>query len=196
MRHFLSAVLVLIVCTAFGYGAIAVVSRAAQAFYTGEPVIESVRSLSGSAPSPTPRPKSSPTSTVAAAAQSNTPLATVAVATSVSTTTVQPTPTPLPLTPTIPPPTGTPPPTAVLGVSQQAGTPTSTPAQLGHVGNTGGFGTYLRHSAIVTDHWLRLPDGTPLELLGSEAERDNESWLWVQDPKGNVGWIQARYVVN
>jgi hypothetical protein len=92
-------------------------------------------------------------------------------------------------------PAGTPPPTAVLGVAERAATPTANALPTGHVGNTGGAGTFLRHSAILSDHWLLLPDGTPVTLLGSQAVRENENWLWVQDPQGNVGWIQSRYVV-
>lgn len=67
---------------------------------------------------------------------------------------------------------------------------------MGYVGHTGGSGTYLRHSALFSDHWLLLPDNTPLVLLGSQAEREGELWIWVSDPSGHVGWVQAQYVVR
>jgi len=64
-----------------------------------------------------------------------------------------------------------------------------------HVGNTGGVGTYLRHSALQSDHWIWLADNTDIKYLGSRAERDNDTWAWVSDSHGDVGWIQTRYVV-
>jgi hypothetical protein len=71
----------------------------------------------------------------------------------------------------------------------------SLPGSFGFVGNTGGEGTYLRHSALHSDQWLPLADGTRLVFLGSQAERDNDQWLWVSDPLGNVGWVESRYYV-
>jgi hypothetical protein len=56
MRHFLLVALVLIVCTSVGYAIIAAVSVAAQALYTGEPIVASVRSLAG----PPGEPNSAP----------------------------------------------------------------------------------------------------------------------------------------
>jgi hypothetical protein len=202
MRHFLLVVLVLIVFTSVGYAVTAAVSVGAQAFYTGEPIIGSVRSLVGPPAAPTARPKPSATSSAAGALA---PPTSTPRPTNASLATAVPTPSPVNPTPSgsggVPSPTATQPSstplaTAVLSVAERAATLTATTLPVARVGNTGGAGTFLRHSAVLSDHWLLLPDGTTVVLLGSQAVRENENWLWVQDPQGNVGWIQSRYVVQ
>ena len=65
-----------------------------------------------------------------------------------------------------------------------------------HVGNTGGTGTFLRHSALHSDHWIWLAENADIKYLGGQAERDDDTWVWVSDSHGDVGWIQTRYVVS
>lgn len=86
----------------------------------------------------------------------------------------------------------------------QSTTPTSatatpshpTPSPAAHVGNTGGDGAYLRHTPRLTDTWVAWRDNTPLTLTGAEADGDGEHWLQVRDPKGDAGWMPARYVIR
>lgn len=39
------------------------------------------------------------------------------------------------------------------------------------------------------------PDGTKLEVIGPDAEGDGHRWKQVRDPKGQVGYVSAEYVV-
>jgi hypothetical protein len=71
--------------------------------------------------------------------------------------------------------TSTPPtqsPTSTPRVPPTSVSPSAVPLAAVPVGSTGGSGAFLRHSARYSDHWLPLPDGIPLVLLGSQAERD------------------------
>jgi hypothetical protein len=67
---------------------------------------------------------------------------------------------------------------------------------VGHVGNTGGDGVFLRRSPRLADHWTIWADNTPLILLGNEADGDGQHWLQVRDPKDEVGWVPAQYVIR
>ncbi len=99
--------------------------------------------------------------------------------------------TPRSATPT--PTTTTPSPSATATAMTTA---TATPQPIARVGNTGGDGVYLRHTPRLNDTWLAWRDNTPLVLTGAEADGDGEHWLQVRDPRGNVGWVPARYVVR
>lgn len=70
------------------------------------------------------------------------------------------------------------------------------PATIAHVGNTGGDGAYLRHTPHLSDTWVAWRDGTKLVLTGAEADGDGQHWLQVRDPRGDVGWMPAQYVVR
>jgi len=93
---------------------------------------------------------------------------------------------------------------ATATATQPAATPTPstptpttpTPQPIARVGNTGGDGVYLRHTPHLADVWIAWRDGTPLTLTGGEADGDGEHWLQVRDPRGNVGWVPARYVIR
>ncbi|HLZ09473.1 MAG TPA: hypothetical protein VKT80_12840 [Chloroflexota bacterium] len=96
---------------------------------------------------------------------------------------VQPSPTASAVaTPTVAQPTATAMPTR----------PTS--ALVGLVANTGGDGVFLRHTPVLSDHWIAWPDNTVFVLLGNEIDGDGEHWLQVRDPRNNVGWVPAEYI--
>ncbi len=101
------------------------------------------------------------------------------------------TPTPAPATPTHVSTTPSP-----VATSSATASPTATPQPVVRVGNTGGDGVYLRHTPRLDDKWFAWRDNTPLVLTGAEADGDGEHWLQVRDPRGNVGWVPARYVVR
>lgn len=117
-------------------------------------------------------------------------------------------PTPVPPlagAPLQPTPNGTPTapakPTVAPTSSPTPALPTATPTKAGfprtfHVGNTGGDGAYLRHTPSLSDKWVVWRDGTPLTPTGAEADGDGQHWLQVRDPRGDVGWIPAQYVVR
>jgi hypothetical protein len=75
-------------------------------------------------------------------------------------------------------------------------TPVSQVDLVGHVANTGGEGVFLRHTPLLADRWMAWPDRTPLVFLGNEADGDGLHWVQVRDPKNNVGWVPAQYVVH
>ncbi|MGH2459472.1 MAG: hypothetical protein ACRDIY_11470 [Chloroflexota bacterium] len=104
-------------------------------------------------------------------------------------------------------PTATPHPSAATAASKAPtpGKPTTTPPSAtpartavptARVGNTGGDGVYLRHTPHLSDAWIAWRDGTPLILTGAEADGDGEHWYQVRDPRGDVGWMPAQYVVR
>jgi hypothetical protein len=67
---------------------------------------------------------------------------------------------------------------------------------IGVVGNTGGDGVYLRRTPRLNDRLIAWPDETRLQLLGAEADGDGQHWLQVRDPKNNVGWVPAQFVIH
>lgn len=88
-------------------------------------------------------------------------------------------------------------PTAQPTASGAHATPTRTAQpSVAHVGNTGGDGVYLRHTPHLSDTWIAWRDGTPLTLTGAEADGDGQHWYQVKDPKGDVGWMPAQYVIR
>jgi len=113
---------------------------------------------------------------------------------------IQPTPNGTPGKTATPTPKVTPTSTAATSPTakpQQTAAPTATSVPVtAHVGNTGGDGVYLRHTPRMTDKWVSWPDNTPLVLLGGEADGDGQHWLQVRDPRGNVGWVPAQFVVH
>jgi hypothetical protein len=105
---------------------------------------------------------------------------------------IQPTPTPTtPATATAHPPTAT----VTVPAAPTATAKPTPPAGTAHVGNTGGDGAYLRHTPRLADHWVAWPDNTSLVLLGNDADGDGQHWLQVRDPRNDVGWMPAQFVV-
>jgi hypothetical protein len=47
----------------------------------------------------------------------------------------------------------------------------------------------------MSDTWIAWRDNTPLVLTGATATGDGQQWLQVRDPKNNVGWVPAQFVV-
>jgi hypothetical protein len=110
---------------------------------------------------------------------------------------IQPTPTAtVPGAPTAAP-GATPPPAAPANPSSPVAPPPPPPApSTARVGNTGGDGVYLRHTPRLTDKWAAWADNTQLTLLGAEADGDGQHWVQVRDPRGNVGWVPAQFIVR
>jgi hypothetical protein len=74
--------------------------------------------------------------------------------------------------------------------------PTPEPARPAavRVANTGGVGVYLRREpALDAQRIVAWPDRTVLQVLGPEQVVDGQSWLPVQDPRGNRGWVPSQY---
>ena len=78
-----------------------------------------------------------------------------------------------------------------------SGTPPSTRStpSLGRlvVAGTNGQGVFLRKSPRLEDRLRAWSDGTRLDLLGPEVERDGLRWTPVRDPCGMTGWVPMRY---
>jgi hypothetical protein len=47
-----------------------------------------------------------------------------------------------------------------------------------------------------SESWAAWADKTPLVLLGDEADGDGQHWLQVRDPRANVGWVPAQYIIR
>ncbi len=173
----------------------------APGFLSPLPAVPTATPIGVAAPaSPTPSPASPtprPMPPDALATTASRPSATVGMLPTPVATTRREVATPTPPAPALAEQMGaTPPPaTAVLSATFSSVAPSPASLPVAYVGNTGGAGTYLRRSALHSDHWLLLPEGTPLVLLGSQAERDDDQWLWVRDPHGHVGWVQLQAVV-
>lgn len=61
------------------------------------------------------------------------------------------------------------------------------------VAGTDGEGAFLRKSPRLDDRLQAWSDGTLLDVLGPEVERDGLRWTPVRDPCGAVGWLPMRY---
>lgn len=74
-------------------------------------------------------------------------------------------------------------------------TATAGPTRL-KIANTDGLGAYIRPEpslkAAGTAAWT---DGTILEVVGADRTIEGKPWKNVKDPRGNVGWILAEYLV-
>lgn len=106
-------------------------------------------------------------------------------------------PTPAPSLTSVPPstPTSTAQPAPAMAIQPPDPLGTDLLAATAHVGNTGGDGVFLRHTPSLNDRWVAWMDRTPLLPTGNQANGDGQHWLQVRDPKGNVGWVPAQYVV-
>jgi len=62
------------------------------------------------------------------------------------------------------------------------------------VGNTGGDGVYIRRTPAMADKIKAWPDGTPMQIVGPDAQAEGRTWKNVRDPDGNVGWVPAEYL--
>jgi hypothetical protein len=61
------------------------------------------------------------------------------------------------------------------------------------VAGTDGEGAFLRKSPRLDDLLQAWSDGTLLDVLGPDLERDGLRWTPVRDPCGVVGWLPMRY---
>ncbi|MCC7371504.1 MAG: hypothetical protein IT306_24000 [Chloroflexi bacterium] len=61
------------------------------------------------------------------------------------------------------------------------------------VAGTDGEGAYIRKSTRLEDRLRAWSDGTRLDVLGPDVERDGLRWTPVRDPCGAVGWLPMRY---
>ena len=75
-------------------------------------------------------------------------------------------------------------------------TPTPKPATARmRIGNTGGDGVYLRRTPNDADLWIPWPDNTVVEYLNEEQTTDGRTYRKVKDPRGNVGWMPADFLL-
>jgi hypothetical protein len=75
-------------------------------------------------------------------------------------------------------------------------TPQPSPTLNAHIGNTGGDGVFLRHTPNLNDKWIALADNTRVTLTGAQADGDGQHWFQARDPRGDVGWIPAQYLLS
>lgn len=69
-------------------------------------------------------------------------------------------------------------------------------APIAIVANTDRIGVYLRRTPSREDKLRSWPDGTRFKTLGRMAESEGWTWVDVQDPAGNRGWVPRQYVVG
>ncbi|MBI4504545.1 MAG: hypothetical protein HY691_03340 [Chloroflexi bacterium] len=74
-------------------------------------------------------------------------------------------------------------------------TATPQPVRSYTVGNTGGDGVYIRRTTRLADRIMAWPDGTRMESQFDEQQSEGRVWRKVRDPRGNVGWVPAEYLV-
>lgn len=84
---------------------------------------------------------------------------------------------------------------ATLTAVPTTATATPEPVRWYVVGNTGGDGVYIRRTTRLADRIVAWPDGTRMEALFEEQHVDGRLWRKVRDPRGNVGWVPAEYLV-
>lgn len=70
-----------------------------------------------------------------------------------------------------------------------------TPTEWLRVARTDGEGVYLRRTTRMADRLEAWPEGTPLQVVGRDAEAEGLLWKKVMDPDGRIGWVPAQYVV-
>jgi hypothetical protein len=62
------------------------------------------------------------------------------------------------------------------------------------VANTDGQGVYLRRTPNMSDRLKAYPDGTKLNIVGSDVEAGGVHWRHVTAPDGTEGYVPADYV--
>lgn len=65
-----------------------------------------------------------------------------------------------------------------------------------YVGNTDGIGVYVRKTAVMSDRLRAYPDGTPLTIIGDDADGDGQHWHHVKTPDGLEGYVPAMYTLE
>ena len=63
------------------------------------------------------------------------------------------------------------------------------------VGNTGGWGVFIRLTPKASDRVRAWPDGTIMLVIGEDCEAEGRVWKNVMDPSGIKGWVPAEYLV-
>jgi hypothetical protein len=61
------------------------------------------------------------------------------------------------------------------------------------VAGTDGQGVFLRKSPRADDKLHAWSDGTLLDQIGPDVDRDGLRWTPVRDPCGVSGWLPMRY---
>lgn len=85
--------------------------------------------------------------------------------------------------------------TATLATPRTTPTATAPVVRWYVVGNTGGDGVYIRRTPRLADRIVAWPDGTRMESLMAEEYAEGRLWRRVRDPRGNVGWVPAEYLI-
>ncbi|MCL5109231.1 MAG: hypothetical protein M1401_10265 [Chloroflexi bacterium] len=63
------------------------------------------------------------------------------------------------------------------------------------IGNTDGVGAWLRRTPRMDDYLISWVDGTRMEVVGPDVNANGIVWKNVRDPRGDVGFIPAEWLV-
>jgi hypothetical protein len=75
-------------------------------------------------------------------------------------------------------------------------TPTATAQPQAYVvGNTDGVGVWLRRTPRLDDYLISWVDGSRMEVVGPDVNANGLDWKNVRDPRGDVGYIPAQWLV-
>ena len=132
-----------------------------------------------------PSPIPSPSATAPAAQPAQPPSPTTGAAATATNVPSSPTATNAPSTAT-----GT-----ATGTATSTATATPEPPKVFAIGNTGGVGAWLRRTPRLDDYLVAWVDGTRMEVVGPDVEADGRPWKNVRDPRGNVGYVPAEWLV-
>ncbi len=83
--------------------------------------------------------------------------------------------------------------TAVPATPTTSPTPQAVRAYV--VGNTDGVGVWLRRTPRMNDYLLSWVDGTRMEVVGPDVQAEGRLWRHVRDPRGNVGYVPAEWLI-
>lgn len=62
------------------------------------------------------------------------------------------------------------------------------------IANTDGQGAWVRSSPTMADRLIAWPEGTTLTVIGEPLEAEGEVWRRVVDPRGNQGFLPAKWL--
>jgi hypothetical protein len=93
------------------------------------------------------------------------------------------------------PPSPTPAPPTATPTSSPTPTPTPVPARSAKIVDTDGQGAIMRKTASVSAARVKvIPEGTVVELVGSEQKGDGYTWREVRDVDNSTGFVVDEYL--